>query len=278
MMSGSPSVVVIDANIVGYLLDPKRDTFIARNCQVANLRIWPSSLNALEVLKHPNPQARARLLGGLARWLGNFPLLPLPHLILRAAGLAALKGETTFQFSELGFESIALREEHLEADHQKAKEFLAPWDQLLNEAHADTDRLIRRTLKQEGRTQELQDPRFFLETVWADVENQSHQLALIWRRLNLPKAPPESLLELSESWRIIFEALGASIFLRSVRREAQRNPASFVDLIQLIYLSVVSDRRILVSDDEALRETANAVFHGRYPNIRIMSGADFINS
>jgi hypothetical protein len=199
-MIGSPGVVVIDANIVSYLLDSDRAASIARNCRVANLRVWPSFLNALEVLKHPNRQTRSRLLDSLARCLGDFPILPLPHLILSAAGLAALRGEASFLFSELGFANIALREEGLEADHQKAKEFLAPWDQLLNEAHAENDRLIRRTLKQEGRVQQLQDPRFFLESVWADEENRFHQVRRIWSRLNLPEAPPSNLLELSESW------------------------------------------------------------------------------
>ena len=71
------------------------------------------------------------------------------------------------------------------------------------------------------------------------------------------------------------DALGASIYFRSVRIEAQRNPASLVDLFQLVYLSVMQRSRIFISDDGALRETAAAIFRGRYANVRILTGREF---
>jgi hypothetical protein len=274
-MSRQPGVVVIDANIVRYLGREAAVVAFTRNSAAANLRIWPSALNVVEVLKHPNLVVRERMLHHLEQWLGTFPLLPWPVAILEAAGRAALRGQSDFLFRDAGFDTLALDPSGLSADHEKARAFLEPLDRILTDAHHENDATIRRGLKAEGRVEELQDPRVFLDEVWADPENRDHQLALIWETIGLPEAPPSELLSLSEPWRIIFDALGASIFFRSVRVEAQGNPASLVDLFQLVYLSVSKRSRIFVSDDKALRETATAVFRGRYANVRIMSGGEF---
>lgn len=274
-MSREPGVVVIDANIVRYLGREAAIGAFTRNSAAANLRIWPSALNVVEVLKHPNGVVRERMLKHLKQWLGEYPVLPWPVAILEAAGRAALKGESGFLFSDAGFDTLTLNPAGLSADHEKARTFLEPLDRILTDAHHENDASIRRALKAEGRVEKLQDPRVFLDEVWADPENREHQLALIWDTIGLPEAPPYELLSLSEPWRIIFDALGASIFFRSVRVEAQRNPASLVDLFQLAYLSVSKRSRIFVSDDGALRETATAVFRGRYANVRIMSGSEF---
>lgn len=266
---------MIDANIVSYLGREAAISAFTRNTAAANLRIWPSALNVVEVLKHPNGAVRERMLQHLKQWLGEYPILPWPVAILEAAGRAALKGESGFLFSDAGFDTLALDPSGVSSDHEKARAFLAPLDRILTDAHHENDASIRRSLRTEGRVEELQDPREFLDKVWADPENRDHQLALIWDSIGLPEAPPSELLSLSEPWRIIFDSLGASIFFRSVRVEAQRNPASLVDLFQLIYLSVSKRSRIFVSDDKALRETATAVFRGRYSNVRIMSGSEF---
>jgi hypothetical protein len=274
-MTRQPGVVVIDANIVRYLGRDSAAAAFARNSACANLRIWPSTMNVIEVLKHPNVVLRERMLQNLKKFLGAYPLLPWPLAILDAAGRAAIRGKSDFLFADAGFDTLALNAAELNADHDRARAFLAPLDRILTDVHDENDSVIRRGLRAEGRVRELQDHRFFLDTVWADPENRDHQLALVWEALGLPGSPPANLLALSEPWRIMFDALGASIFFRSVRVEAQRNPASLVDLFQLVYLSLSQRSRILVSDDNALRETAMAIFRGRYPNVRIMSGSEF---
>jgi hypothetical protein len=274
-MIRQPGVVVIDANIVRYLGRESAAAAFARNSACANLRIWPSTLNVIEVLKHPNVVLREKMLENLRAFLGEYPLLPWPRAILDAAGRAAIKGESDFPFADAGFETLALNPAELNADHDRARAFLEPLDRILTDTHNEHDSVIRRGLREEGRVKELQNHRFFLDTVWANPENRDYQLALVWEALGLPGTPPSDLLALSEPWRIIFDALGASIFFRSVRIEAQRNPASLVDLFQLVYLSLGQRSRILVSDDNALRETATAIFRGRYANVRIMSGSEF---
>ena len=107
-MIRSPSVVVIDANIVKYLGREPAVAAFTRNCTVANLRIWPSVLNVVEVLKHPNADVRARMLGDLQRWLGDYPLLPWPVAILAEAGRAAMSGRSSFPFAEAGFDQLVL--------------------------------------------------------------------------------------------------------------------------------------------------------------------------
>ncbi len=270
-----PGIVILDASVLRHLVTESGVASTRSRLRTANLRIWPSKLNVLEVLKDGNDARANRLLEVLAAWQGEFPILPLPNEILRAAGQAALSGGSSFVLSGDLAEFITRSDDDLEQDRRRSIDYLQPMLDAFEQAHQRSARDIRRGVK--PNRDELQDLHTFLEDVWGTDENTQHQIGQIWAALGLPDAPPPDLPAKAEVWRILHDALGASIFYRAVRTEAQARPAGFADLMQLLYLAGADRSRIFVSDDKALVETAKGILIGRYDNVRVMTGEEFFS-
>jgi hypothetical protein len=268
-------IVVIDASALKYLTKPEGVAAARSRLRSAHLRIWPSKINALEVMKDSNNARVKLLLEVLASWQGNYPILPLPNELLRAAGYAALAGDHSFDFSGELAECIVPSDDDLEKDRQLSIGYLQPMLESFERAHERYARDIRigvRTFRHE-----VQDLHTFLDAVWRDEDIRRHQVEQIWSALGLPDVPPPDLLTHSEAWSIVYDSWGASIFYRAVRTETQGRPAGVVDLMQLLYLAGVHRSRILVSNDNALLETARGMMIGRYANVRIMHGDEFFS-
>jgi hypothetical protein len=268
-------IVILDASVLKYLTTPEGVSAARSRLRSAHLRIWPSKLNALEVLKDGNDSRANRLLEVLAAWQGEYPILPLPNEILRASGEAALRGDHSFDLSGDLAEFIARPAQDLEEDRKLSIGYLQPMLDSFERAHEHSARGIRLGVK--PFRHDLQDLHAFLDSIWRTEDNTRHQIEQIWSALGLPDLPPPDLLSRSEAWSILHDALGASIFYRAVRTETQARPAGFADLMQLIYLAGMYRSRVLVSNDLALLETARGIMVGRYANVRIMNGADFFS-
>jgi hypothetical protein len=268
-----PGVVIIDASALKYLMTPAGVAAARSRLRSAHLRIWPSKINALEVMKDGNGARVKRLLEVLASWQGDYPILPLPTDVLRASGLAALGGDDSFDLSGDLAESIVPSDEDLEEDRQRSIGYLQPMLESFERAHARSARDFRVGVK--PIRHEVQDLHAFLDAFWRTEDNTRHQVEQMWLALGLPDVPPPDLLARSETWRIWHDAFGAAIIYRAVRTETQGRPAGFVDLMQLLYLAGVQRSRILVSNDHALLETARDMMIGRYANVRIMHGEEF---
>jgi hypothetical protein len=107
--------------------------------------------------------------------------------------------------------------------------------------------------------------------------NLTHLISQVWIGLGLDDPPPPlSVVWQAESWRVMLEAIGATIFERAVRFQQMPKLPGVVDLFQLIYLSFNTRSRIFVTGDNGLHRVATAVLAGRYPNVRVISSAEFL--
>ena len=271
-----PGIVVLDASVLGFLLTPDATDAIRRRLRVAHLRVWPSKVNVLEILKDGNTDRAARLLSHLAAWQDDAPLLPWPNALLHAEGLRVLRGEDGVVLADDLAERLVPNASALLDDRERVLRLMTPMHEVFESAHRDNGPIIRRATKERALSDI--DARTFLDEVWGNPDNGDHQAQLIWGAVGLPDSAPADLLVQSETWRLLIDALGASVYFRAVRREAQARPAGYFDLLQLIHLAGHQRARILVTNDKAQRETARAVLTGRYPNARVLSGEEFFGA
>jgi hypothetical protein len=271
-------VVVVDAT---FLKDLKRPESIARidaALRVAHLQIAPSVANVLEALKHSHPDIRRELIDCLRRWVGHRPLNPWPLDLLRLAGEALPSIE--FVIGAANIDRLIDHPDELQADHDKAAAFLNDLQAKFVGVYADNRPLFQKTLKATGSKYAWRDiPSFLASPVWASQDNQEHLAGTLWElaRLSGP-APSLAVLNRSEIWRLAMDVFGAATFTHAILPNKQANPPGFIDLMQLLYLTEHTRARIFVTDDRSLYEAATQILRGRYPNVRVLTGAEFLDA
>ncbi|HEY4215828.1 MAG TPA: hypothetical protein VGM67_01750 [Gemmatimonadaceae bacterium] len=275
-----PGIVVFDASCLKYLVDGLGAEKIRQNCRVADLRVQITIPNVLEALKTENVQVRERLIQGMQQWLDGRPLLPWPLQILRLAAEALGRGDDDFVIRSTELEYLVFDGGASDDDHLKAKKFLERVEHDFAAAHSiESRKAFQTVLKNQLNPLRFATAADYLEAEAALPDVLASRAAMLWDAVELPGDPlPIGVLTQSEAWKIGMEALGLSIYYRSVRAQQQGNPAGLVDLFQLVYLSANGRKRILVTDDRSFAETANAILAGRYQNARVMMGADFLSA
>ena len=269
-----PGIVVVDANVLRHLEDDALRTRVRTSLAAADLRIWPSALNALEAANTESSSLRARLLRTVRELADGRPMLPLPTALLRDAGQAIANGARAIRLRPTGLEWL-LQESAVVVDEARhlLRENLdsrqAEWD----EAHREARRLISEQL---GGKDPFGSVTAFLDRQWTLEARLGDTIRMFWDRMHLPgEAPVERVLR-NETWRLYLEAFGATVYERAVHRQTL-SIAHVVDVDQLVYLGG-SPRRVLVTDDGALRRIASAVLLGRYTGARVMSSSELLAS
>ncbi|MGE0441554.1 MAG: hypothetical protein AB7L66_05155 [Gemmatimonadales bacterium] len=277
-MIETSAIVVLDATFLRHLVDPSSVEALRKASRAWALEPWPSVVNVLEALKHPNRQIRERLIVAIAGWCEFRPLLPWPPTLMKLAGESALKDryESTIKSTDLDY--LVANHRALDDDRQKAVTFLADIDKSFADAHLASRPEVRAVLKRDGLVNAWPTAADYLDTQWNVPESRDHLIALLWSTLGLPGEPPIAALDRSEVWRLAVEALGVSFYYRMIRKEQQRNPAGQIDLMQLVYLSMFTRRRVLVTDDGSFAEAARSQLYGRYPNTRVLTAAELLGS
>ena len=245
--------------------------------RAANLSIYPTVSNVLEVLAHPQLDQRQRYIASLKEFLGDRALLPAPTEVLRAVGqgISSDVQRTNITGANPGLLSDDPRISA--ALHVRAKSAAAVIESVFQPLVADRQ-LFQQLLAKSGRRHEWSTIPEFLASEWSDPANLEHLVAQIWEGLGLSGGLPAlATVWQNESWRITLEVVGATIFERAVRFQQLPNPPGVVDMLQLIYLSFNPRARIFVTDDKALYRVADSVLTGRYPNVRVMSSAGFLD-
>lgn len=273
----APGIVVVDSTFLKDLKRPDSIAKIEAACRVAHLEIAPSVPNVLEALKHTDFTIRRELLDGIRRWTKTRPLNPWPMALLHLAGRAL--PATEFSIGRTQMDRLVAHSEELQADHEKAIRFLdglqADFIRVYEENRPD----VQRTLKLTKQKYAWQDVGSFLASPdWASRDNLSHLAGILWRMAKLPGSPPDlDIVHRSEVWRIAMDAIGAATYVHSVKPDRIPNPPGFVDLMQLLYLSGHTRARILVTDDGSFYQTATELLRGRYVNVRVLRGAEFLD-
>jgi len=275
-MIKTSAIVVLDATFLRHLVDPSSVEALRKASRAWALEPWPSVVNVLETLKHPIRDVRERLIAAIADWSGSRPLLPWPPALMKLAGEAALEGESEFVVKATDLDYLVANRQALDEDREKAVAFLGSIDETFTETHLAARPEARAVLKRDGLVDEWPTAAHYLDTQWNVPESRDHLVGLLWDTLGLPgKAPIEALLR-SEVWRLAIEALGTAFYYRLIRKKQQPNPAGQIDLMQLVYLSMFTRRRVLVTDDGSFAEAARAQLYGRYPNTKVLSAAELL--
>lgn len=269
---------MVDATFLKDLKKPESIARIESALRVAHLEIAVSVPNVLEALKHPNTEIRGELLDAIRRWVGFRPLNPWPLDLLRLAGEALPKIE--FSVGAAHIDWLISHPEELQADHEKAVTFLNGLQSNYAKVFEENRPQFQKTLKKTGQKYAWPDLASFLASPdWSSAENQAHLAAVLWELAGLPGTPPPlKVLGRSEVWRIAMDAFGAGTYVHSILPHKMPNPPGFIDLMQLVYLSQHTRARVLVTDDESFRATAAQLLRGRYINVRVMSGPEFLES
>jgi hypothetical protein len=274
----APGIVVVDATFLKDLKKPESIARIDSACRAAHLQIAPSVANVLEALKHPHPEVRRELLDALRRWVGQRPLNPWPLDLLRLAGEAL--PSTEFTISAANIDHLIDRPDELQADHDKAVAFLNDLQSRFVNVYAESRPLFQATLKASGTKYAWRDiPAFLTSPDWSSDDNQEHLAGTLWELAGLSTPMPSlEVVRRSEAWRLAMDAFGAATFIHSILPDKQSNPPGFVDLMQLLYLTEHSRARLLITDDGAFNQAAKQILRGRYANVRVMTGAEFLEA
>jgi hypothetical protein len=275
-MPSAPGIVVVDATFLKDLKNPASIARIESNMRAAGLEIAPSVPNVLEALKHPNQQIRDELLDAIRRWARYRPLNPWPTDLLRLAGEAL--PATEFSIGPAQIDALISHPAELQADHEKAKTFLDGLQANYAKVFAENRPAFQKTLKNTGQKYVWSNVGSFLSSEdWISGDNQVHLAGVLWELAGLAGTPPSlDVLHRSELWRIAMDGFGAGIYVNSILPNKMPNPPGFVDLMQLLYLSEHTRARILITDDTSFREIASQILVGRYINVRVMSGSEFL--
>jgi hypothetical protein len=271
-------VVVVDATFLKDLKRPESTARIESALRVAHLRIAPSVANVLEALKHSHPGIRRELIDGLRRWVGNRPLNPWPLDLLRLAGEALPL--TEFTIGAANIDRLIDHPEELQADHDKAAAFLNSLQTKWAASYAENRPLFQATLKAMGSKYAWRDiPSFLASPDWASQDVQQHLAGTLWELAELPgTAPSLAVVHRSEIWRLAMDIFGAATFTHAIVPDKLAKPPGFIDLMQLLYLTEHTRARIFVTDDGLLYTAATQILRGRYPNVRVLTGAEFLGA
>jgi hypothetical protein len=272
----APGIVVVDSTFLKQLKAPDAVRKIETNMRAAHLTIALSVPNVVEALKHPNKDIRAELLAAIRRWSRTRPLNPWPLDLLRLAGEALPNIEFTFGPDQI--DVLLDRPDELIADHEKAVRYLEGLETRFAEPYERNRPELQRALRELGLRDAWPTVGEFLESAaWIGNQNQTSLIAMVWELAGLSAPPPTNeVVRTSEVWRLVLDVFGTAIFTRALKAKRVANPPGFVDLFQWLYLSEHTRARILLSDDKSLREASSEALLGRYSNVRIMSGDDFL--
>lgn len=271
-----PGLVIVDATFLRHLASERALARLEAACRLADLRIWPSAINAVEALKHTNESQRERLVAALRRWTQGRPLLPWPPVLLARWVRAAARGERQLQFRGTRLDALLEDPGAIDDGHAKAQRLAATMEARFAAAHAAVRPEVQAELKRRGLRGQWGSCQEFVVEQWSRPDLTDYFGALLWRQLGMLGEPPREAIAASEAWRIAIDAFGAAVYQRVVAHQQVRNPAGLLDLSQLITLALHHQRRIFVTDDGALHDAATAVLVGRYPNARVMRAEELL--
>ena len=272
-----PGIVIVDATFLQHLADPAAAALVRSTCDLCNLRVYPSKINAIEVIKDPSRKRQMRLALAIKDWCGGVPLLPWPPELLRLAGEAALAGEPNPVIPREMLRYLnPSDEDDVAGDQVRADAFVRESEEIFTKAHTEVRAELQAILKAKRVTARWATVAAFLDGEWSLTENRDYFTGSFWTHFGLPGEPPKDLFDRSEAWRLFIEAFGASVYERSVSKEQKPNVAGVMDLLQLVYLGMHTSSRILITDDKSFADTGRSILTGRYPGVRVMSSAEFL--
>lgn len=270
-----PGLVIVDNSMIARFLDPYRTDQLSRSLRAAHLAIWPTAINVVEASK-ASPSIQHRLLAWLRRFHVRNTVLPHPYVFLAQLGEAQLGGKAQMHlhptFCDAVLRNGIASEEFSEwAREESARDelrFLAMLESTKAEIRPDLTRFPIAQRKELTLA-------MWLDEVWSDPEGRETCVRGLWDIVQVDAPYDESVRTSHDAWNIFADALGATLFVRTVKHETPKNPLGMYDLLQIVYASVDLRARIFVTDDRSLAEVAKEVLNWRFANARAMHSTEF---
>jgi hypothetical protein len=272
-MSANPGLLVIDNNCYKDLRTPDAQSRFRRHAEMCDLTPAPSTVNLAESICAP--AARRRLnLAAMKSVMGTYPLLPWPFDMLLATGRHLVEGGPFHGYGETGFEwmldepdaagesSAHTHAELIDAENKAKQRF---------DAHRRT---IQRRAKELNIRGQWEGARAFLD-YWWEGEMAPFVAQFLWKQLSLPGEPPLNALLGDQTWRFMIDVEAMLMYGRCVAVDPA-GAVGYVDLIQLLYLSI-RRKRVLVTNDGSFFRAAEVILGGRYENARVVKLAGILN-
>jgi hypothetical protein len=264
----SSGILIVDNNCPRHLRRPQALARIIANQRVADLVVFATEVNLLEVAAASPDELQADLVRILRTIAAAETLLPWPFALLKSIGAALARGVLSYRAPPSGKEwylddPVALRELR-----DEVLAFNVSIEEAFNALHETNRRRLHIELKRRGAREDFADTRDFLERQWYGSDLRRIYAEVTWRAFGLPDPVPMDLLEANQAWRLLLDVEGVAVYERAVALE-QPPRVHRRDLIQLVYLGG-SSRRVLTTADNGLLRAGNAVLHRRYANARVV--------
>jgi hypothetical protein len=237
-------------------------------------RIWPSAVNALEILRFENQRKRQRLLQVIDALKGKNPLLPWPLEVADKVARALAERRRSFSASATWLDQLVHSPQLVTREHVEfAKDFLDGFEVRFRSA---VDRTRPQVLA-EIRTFQLQHgtaptAEELFHRFWSKPSNLTRYAALQLATLKLTGRVSPSRLQADHHWRLLTEAFGLAA-LRQVVRKQRPGWVERADLAQLVYMA---DADLLISGDKDFVRAAGEILHGRYPMKQAILFEDYL--
>ncbi len=267
--------MVLDTSCYDTLRNDEIREGMVRDIAVANLRACPSTLNLLEVSKHPNTSKRKALLSTIGDLRGGRPLLPWPYDLLRQVGESIVVNEDRFQVAETGSEWMTEEPFEIEQDVlDEANRFLGALEQVFDEMHENGRGVVQQFMKERSLRGTWEDAVEFLEDQWTKPEQVDVLIHGVWESLGIEGRPSDEDILDNRAFSLLIDAFGVALFERTVLVNEPKR-VQYADLLQLVYLGSASGG-IIVTADNGLYRAASAILDTRYEGLRAMRLVDFL--
>lgn len=269
-------VVVLDSNTMRHLLTVHEREQFSRCVRRARAEVWPNAIGVLELIRTPDKNLRAQLLGALADLCSKRSVRPLPSEVLRLTGQMLIDGSKGFEWPSSGFEFLLyqpseIRDEHVAA----ARDRLCREKETFEELHRRARKTLRPLLDEATLRAGEMPLREFLDHYWIQPSIVEPFVEFQWTALGLTGSLEARTIIGNEAWRLSLEGFGASIYERALMNNSPR-PVHSADIRQLVYLAG-SHHATLVTEDKPLQRVADGILSKHYRDTRVMSMSQFLS-
>ena len=272
-MSG---ILLLDNNCLDRLSARAKRDRLRANLRAAGLAFWPSAINILEALKSRDDHVRQRLLATIADLADDHHALTLPGEALRRVAVAMTSGGHRIDWSEPKLTRLFRYPDSVtQEDAKLARQHLEAQEARFEAAHAEASQRLRSKFKEAGGRRRWSCMVEFLDEVWLSPEHLQRYVDGLWDSWDLGRPPTVELVLEHASWRLFFDAWGASVYAQHIEHP-QQGHVQHSDLNQLVYFGG-SNTRLLASEDRPFRRFSNNMLRGRHPMAEVASLRDFLH-
>ena len=191
-MGSEPTLVVVDSTFVKYFAAERQQSRLERLGRVAQLRVWPSTVNAVEALNHSDAQQRA--LRGRDRGLVRGSTRCC-HVQPRCCAFGAIRARAArLAFHHTNLDAALRAHWDRAAAERQARELTEQSEATFRAVHDAARSAVQAEIKARGLRGRWPTCRAFLEEESGKPGMFEHFAGLLWAHFRLPGDAPLAAL------------------------------------------------------------------------------------